>query len=94
MTEQIRPRSAQNVLDWLVTRISARLGIPAEDVSVDAYIDELDIDSADALVLVTELEQWLGYDLDITDVWRHPTLRELSDYLAREYLDVPRSIRR
>jgi acyl carrier protein len=94
MTEHMQPRSAQSVLNWLVKRIGERLGVPPEEVPVDTYIDELDIDSADALVLVTELEQWLGYDLDITDVWRHPTLRELSEYLAREYLEVPRSIRR
>ncbi|GGO95508.1 acyl carrier protein [Wenjunlia tyrosinilytica] len=95
-TEHTQPRSAKTVLDWLVNRIATRLDVPAEQVPVDAYIDELDIDSADALVLVTALQQWLGRDLDVTEVWRHPTLLELSAYLAREYLDAPeeRSLRR
>lgn len=80
---------AATIRDWLVERIAARLGISRQEVPVDAYIGDLDIDSADALVLVTELEEWLGRTLDVSEVWHHPTLVELSEHLAG-YLEPPR----
>lgn len=73
------------IQDWLVEQVAERLGIPPEEVPVDAYIDELEIDSADAVGLVTDLERWFGYQLDVKAVWRYPTILALSGYLAREY---------
>ncbi|WP_461012358.1 acyl carrier protein [Streptomyces capparidis] len=73
------------IQDWLVERFAARLGMPAAELTGDTYIDELDIDSVDAVRVVTDLERWFGQQLDVGVVRRHPTIEALSGYLAREY---------
>lgn len=79
-----REITAAGIQHWLVTRISELVERPAEQISVNDFIDELDVCSADSVLLVTDLEQWLGRPLNVTDVWRHPTIAALSRCLAEE----------
>lgn len=75
----------QVIQDWLVENVARRLGVPESEIPVHVYIDELELDSSDAADLLTSLERWFGAPLDVTAVWRNPTLAELAGYLAREY---------
>nr|ABO15877.1 acyl-carrier protein [Streptomyces sp. UC 11065] len=77
------------IQDWLVERFAAHLGVPEEQIAADAYIDELPLDSVDAVAVVVELERWFGRQLDVWEVRRHPTIGELADFLAREYARRP-----
>jgi acyl carrier protein len=75
----------QTVQNWLVRLIADQLLLPPAMVPVDRYIDELDIDSVDALLITGELERWLGKELDPVAIRNHPTISELSGWLARTY---------
>jgi acyl carrier protein len=74
----------QAVQDWLARLVADLLMVPGM-VPVDCSIDELDIDSVDALLITGELERWLGRELDPSVMRDHPTLRALSAHLARMY---------
>lgn len=74
---------ARTIEDRLVRRISELRGIPEGDIDVEAPVSNSGIDSASALVLVGELEDWLGCELDATLFFDHPTLRTASVHIAK-----------
>lgn len=88
MTEQtMNALTVQQVQDWLVEKIAIRMGVPQDQVDVDQYFDELDLDSTEALVLSGELESWLGFELETTALWYHPTIADLAGYIVSKQAD-------
>ncbi|GAA4656468.1 hypothetical protein GCM10023347_02570 [Streptomyces chumphonensis] len=83
------PVTEEAVLEWLVARVAHLLDVPAEQVPVDRHLDELDIDSVDAVVLAGELEAWLGQELGREMLRHRAGLAELGAYLARRYALAP-----
>jgi acyl carrier protein len=84
MTEQnvATGLTVPEVQNWLVEKIAHRLGVPADQVDVNQFFDELDLDSTEALVLSGELESWLGFELETTALWYHPTIADLASYIV------------
>ncbi|CAL9408481.1 MULTISPECIES: acyl carrier protein [unclassified Streptomyces] len=76
--------TAQEAQDWLIEKIAHRLGVDPGEVSPEVYFDELDLDSTEALILAGEMENWLGFELNTTALWYHPTVKELAAYIAEE----------
>jgi acyl carrier protein len=74
--------TAPQVRDWLVEKIAHRLGVAVDEVDVNQYFDELDLDSTEALVLSGELENWLGFELETTALWYHPTIADLAAHIV------------
>ncbi|MEU8701295.1 acyl carrier protein [Streptomyces sp. NPDC091387] len=69
---------------WLVEKLAVRLGVEKDLVDVERYFDEFDLDSTEALILAGELEKWLGFELEATALWYHPTIAALSEHIAEE----------
>ena len=82
------PRSAQEVQSWLVAEISRIVGVPKDEVDVDAPITSYLADSRDALTLAADLQDWLGLEISADIVWDHPTVAALSSHVARNGLGV------
>ncbi|MFD1152306.1 acyl carrier protein [Saccharothrix hoggarensis] len=76
--------TVESVQEWLVEKIATRLGVAADQVATDQYFDEFDLDSTEALVLSGELENWLGFELETTALWYHPTIADLARYIVQE----------
>ncbi|NUT92782.1 MAG: acyl carrier protein [Saccharothrix sp.] len=76
--------SVETVQEWLVEKIAARLGVAPDQVDTGRYFDEFDLDSTEALVLSGELENWLGFELETTALWYHPTIADLARYIVQE----------
>jgi acyl carrier protein len=76
------PPTAEQVQQWLMDKIAARLGVDSSAIAIDSYFDDLDLDSTEALVLSGELEAWLGRELEATALWYHPTIEQLARYIA------------
>ncbi|MEV5438957.1 acyl carrier protein [Streptomyces sp. NPDC052682] len=76
--------TAQQAQDWLIEKIAHRLGVDPGEVSPEVYFDELDLDSTEALILAGEMENWLGFELNTTALWYHPTVKDLAAYIAEE----------
>lgn len=75
----------EQVERWLVDKMAYKLDVEPAKVDVDMYFDEFDLDSTEALVLSGELEKWLGFELEATALWYHPTISDLSRHIAQEY---------
>ncbi|XVV01166.1 acyl carrier protein [Actinosynnema sp. CA-248983] len=76
--------TVETVQEWLVEKIATRLGVPPDQVDTGRYFDEFDLDSTEALVLSGELENWLGFELETTALWYHPTIADLARYIVQE----------
>lgn len=76
--------SSQDVKEWLVKKIAFKLEIAEKEVDVHQFFDDFALDSTEALVLSGELENWLGFELETTALWYHPTISELSEYIAQK----------
>jgi acyl carrier protein len=79
--------TVEQVQEWLVEKIAHRLGVPADQVDVHRFFDEFELDSTEALVLSGELEAWLGFELETTALWYHPTIAELAGYIVERQAD-------
>lgn len=76
--------TAETAQEWLVDKLAQRLKVSPADVDVDKYFDEFDLDSTEALILAGELENWLGFQIETTAIWYHPTIAQLAEYIAQE----------
>jgi acyl carrier protein len=75
------------VQDWLIDKLAVRLNVTPETIDVHQVFDEFDLDSTEALILAGELEKWLGFELETTALWYHPTVADLSEYIAEEFVN-------
>lgn len=76
--------TAEEAQAWLVEKLAVRLEVEPAQIDVDRYFDEFDLDSTEALILAGELEKWLGFKLEATALWYHPTIAALSEHIAEE----------
>lgn len=66
---------------WLRRWVADELQIDVEAVDPTASVREYGLDSVTAVRLVTELEQVLGHRVDVSILWREPSIRSLSKAL-------------
>jgi acyl carrier protein len=76
--------TTETAREWLVDKLAQRLQVPPDQIDVDQYFDEFKLDSTEALILAGELENWLGYEIETTAIWYHPTINELAKFIAEE----------
>ena len=63
---------------WLRRWVADELQIDVRSVDATASVREYGLDSVSAVRLVTELEQVLGHRVDVSLLWREPSIRSLS----------------
>jgi acyl carrier protein len=78
------PLSAEAIQEWLVTQLADRLEIDPEDIDIQAPFESFNLESAQALALLTKLEQWLGRSVPPMLIWNYPTIELLAQRLAEE----------
>lgn len=78
------PPSANVIRDWLVARVSAVQGVDASEIRTDEPLMALGFDSMQLVVLVGELEQWLGCRFTENPLVDHPTIDALATWLAAQ----------
>jgi 8-amino-7-oxononanoate synthase len=66
---------------WLRRWVADELQIDVRAVDATASVREYGLDSVAAVRLVTELEQVLGHRVDVSLLWREPSIRSLSKAL-------------
>jgi acyl carrier protein len=81
---QPEPRSAGEIQSWLVERLSAVLGVQAAEIPLGEPLIGLGLDSMQVVVLVGELEEWLGCRFKGNPLVDYPTIESLSAYLAHQ----------
>lgn len=80
--------SAVEIEIWLRRYIADLTGVAPDAVKIDASFDRLGLDSASAVALVGDMEDWLGIEIDPTLPYDHPTIRQLSNVLGEMLREV------
>jgi acyl carrier protein len=77
-------RSAEEIADWLVTRVSELTGLAPQEINVQAPLSRTGLDSVAVVALASDLETWLVYRFRANPLEDHPTIASLSGFLAEE----------
>jgi len=75
-------RSAAEIQYWLTAYLANLLEMPHEDIEPTVTFDAYGLDSAAAVGMTGELENWLGWDVDPTLPYIYTTIATLAQHLA------------
>jgi acyl-CoA synthetase (AMP-forming)/AMP-acid ligase II/acyl carrier protein len=75
-------RTPEDLEKWLTHWLVREARIPADLVRSNCPFADFGLDSATAIMLVSDLEDFLGHRFDATLVWDYPTIGALTAYLA------------
>jgi acyl carrier protein len=84
-------RAAEQIEEWLLKWLVARLSMDPKDVSRDRPFAEFGVDSLTAVELSQELEDEFGVELPAIVAWNYPTPAALARYLAEQTMGVASS---
>ncbi len=85
--------SAEEIEAWLVRHLAGLLNVPPESLDIRRPFASYGIDSAQAVSLAGELEEWLGIALPPTLLYDYPTIESLAGFLAGKQVIAPRKAR-
>jgi acyl carrier protein len=77
-------RSAPEIRDWLVQRISGLTGLDPAELDVHEPLLRYGLDSVHLVVLAADLEEWLGVRFRENPLNDHPTIAALAQFLAEQ----------
>jgi acyl carrier protein len=72
------------ITQWLVQWIAKELGLPAVEIETDKSLLNYSLSSVTAMMLVGDLEEWLGLTLPPTLVWDYSSIAAIADFLAEQ----------
>jgi acyl carrier protein len=76
--------SRESIADWLTQWIAKELGLPVAEIETSQSLLNYSLSSVTAMMLVGDLEEWLGLTLPPTLVWDYPSIDAIVDYLTGE----------
>ena len=75
----------EQISAFCVDRLAEHLRVPKEAVDPQAKFSRLGVDSAMTVYLLMDLEEKLDLELSPEVFYDHPTVNDLSDYLAGKH---------
>lgn len=84
VTSQSTPISEASIQSWLVSQVSDRLGLSPTEIDTQARLDSFGLDSAQALGMMSEAENLVGFQVSPALLWHYPTIKLLSQRLAED----------
>jgi acyl carrier protein len=76
---------------WCAAYLRKALKLGALDVAVDTEFPSLGLDSAESVFMVSAIEDWLGLELASDTAVEHPSIAELSRFVAGQLERSPRA---
>ena len=77
-------RTSEEIQEWLIDYLARVLERSPDEIDVTVPFDDFSLDSATAIGMTGELEDWLGKHVDPTLVYDYPTIEQFSQCLADE----------
>jgi acyl carrier protein len=74
--------TAAEIQAWIAAYLANLLEIDSDEVDVTIPFDQYGLDSAAAVGMSGDLEDWLGHKLDPTLLYDYPTVQALAQHLA------------
>lgn len=78
------PLSEEAIQQWLVSQVSQQTGLSPNAVDIQARLDSFGMDSAQAMGLMNQAENLVGFEVSPALLWHYPTIRLLSERLAED----------
>ena len=75
-------KTAEEIQEWMVNYLANVLEMSTDKIDVTVPFDDFALDSATAIGMTGELEDWLGKPVDPTLVYDYPTIEQFSKCLA------------
>ncbi|MBC8870095.1 MAG: acyl carrier protein [Planctomycetes bacterium] len=75
-------RTVEEIQEWMVNYLANVLEMSTDKIDVTVPFDDFALDSATAIGMTGELEDWLGKPVDPTLVYDYPTIEQFSKCLA------------
>lgn len=75
-------KTEEEIQEWIVDYLSKVLETSADEIDITVPFDDFALDSATAIGMTGELEDWLGKPVDPTLVYDYPTVEQFSQCLA------------
>ncbi|AFZ58475.1 acyl carrier protein [Anabaena cylindrica FACHB-243] len=79
-----KPYSVADIEAWFVSNVAYMMGVNPEEIDIREPLDSYGLDSAQAMLLASKAEKYLGLKLPLIHLWNYPTIEELSQRLAEE----------
>jgi acyl-CoA synthetase (AMP-forming)/AMP-acid ligase II/acyl carrier protein len=76
------PRTEEEITAWLAARLARESGLDGDELDLEQPFASFGLDSARALLLVGDLEGWLGRRLSPVVLWNYPTVQALARHLG------------
>ena len=80
----VQIRGREEIQRWLSDYLAALLDEPTEAVDIRLSFESHGLDSAAAVSLVADLEDWTGLELEPTIVYDYRTVPELTEFLVAQ----------
>ncbi|MGD1856296.1 MAG: acyl carrier protein [Leptolyngbyaceae cyanobacterium] len=78
--------TADTIETWLCEQLANSLNVAMETIDPDIPFDSYGLDSAEAIGLSGDLEDWLQQKVSPTLLYDYPTVAALAEYLAARSL--------
>lgn len=77
------PKTQIQIADWCAQYLARMLERAPDTIDMDAPFPRIGLDSAMVIYFVTDLEEWLGIELWPEVAFQHPSVSQLSAWLAQ-----------
>ncbi len=77
--------SATEIQAWIVSYLAELLEVDPDEINVTVPFDRYGLDSAVAVGMTGDLEDWLDRKLDPTLLYDYPTVESFARHLAEEF---------
>lgn len=81
-------RTAEEIQAWLVSNLANALKVEPDTIDVREPLDSYNLDSAQAMLLVTQAQKLFGFEVSPMLLWHYPSIEALSQRLAEESEDL------
>ncbi len=84
-------QSQGTIETWLINWTAEQLDLEPTEIDIHQSFLSYDMNSVTAMMLVGDLEDWLGCRLSPTLAWDYPNIKTLAQYLAQEAQSIQSS---
>jgi thioester reductase-like protein len=83
-----QPHSAENIQTFLVSNLAELLKVETDEIDIQENLENYGLSSAQAMMIVSRLEDLLGFQPSPVLLWHYPNIESLSQRLAEESEDT------
>ncbi|MGI2903618.1 thioester reductase domain-containing protein [Tolypothrix sp. VBCCA 56010] len=83
-----QPHSAEDIQSFLVSNIAELLKVEIDEIDIQENLENYGLSSAQAMMIVSRLEDLLGFQPSPVLLWHYPNIESLSQRLAEESEDT------